>query len=46
MYSTDFNFISGQPGPPPAKTGMGAELVRCREEEEPDWPPAAAGQAP
>ena len=22
MYFTDFNFISGQPGPPPARTGM------------------------
>lgn len=39
MYFTYFNFISDQPGPPPARIREGAEPVRCREKEEPGGPP-------
>lgn len=39
MYFTYFNFISDQPGPPPARIREGAGLVRCRGKEEPGRPP-------
>lgn len=38
MYFTYFNFISDQPGLPPARIREGAELVRGRKEEEPGQP--------
>lgn len=38
MYFAYFNFISDQPGLPPARIREGAELVRGREEEEPGQP--------
>lgn len=39
MYFTYFNFISDQPGPPPARIRERAEPVRRREKEEPGGPP-------
>ena len=42
VHVLNFSVISGQPGQPPGR----AELAGCRQEEELDWPPAVAGQAP